>query len=172
MKKSIQISKLFLIVGLIATMFISCDKDDDDSVGSIIGKWNVTSTTIESVEINNVDVMDYLIDSMGLNQIAADLLYTTMANSMKMTGSVAMMENGTYTSNFDGEVDNGTWEMNSAGNLLILDKGTDDEMEMDIISLTSGQLILSINQYDEEDIDEDGDYESFNITMSITFAKE
>lgn len=63
-------------------------------------------------------------------------------------------EDGSHTltlTNLDPpESETGTWELSSDGKTLILEKGTDDEGETTIRTLTSSKLVFEEESWDEE----------------------
>ena len=116
------------------------DKDDDvdkkDLITSHIWNFDELTTTSDSADVQ-----------LGVILIAAFMTNATLSVSA----------NGTYTMTILGEPDDGTWEFNASETSVILDKGTVDEIEQQIIQLTSSVLEL-------KEIVEDPDYGNFDMT--------
>jgi hypothetical protein len=147
--------------------FSSCSKDDEINADDIIGEWTISSSSM-NMTIDGVDVIQYLKAEFELTQDEAEEMYTTYFY-YEITGTCEFKNDGTYTSNIEDEIDNGTWEIN--GSKLTMDKDAEDEMIMDINTLTSSKLVVSSTETDSQDINQDNTDETMVSKMQITFTK-
>ena len=154
---------------LLVSIFVltSCEKDEDNKKDDLIGKWNITSVESE-ITINGVNIIDYLMDELGLSQSEAEEFAEMFM--FDVTGTIEFNSDGTYETIIDGESESGTWEL--IDNTLILDKGTESEMEFEIISISSSKLVIEFVETDNsEDINEDGTNDTFIIKMRWNCSK-
>ena len=112
-----------LAVLIIVTAMTGCKKDDNGNgaektallTAHIWKYYNFTTTSTDP----------------HVQQAAAEI-------ADEYTGaSINLNSDGTYTYSQHGATDSGTWELNADETKLITDKGTDDETEHSIITLTS-----------------------------------
>jgi hypothetical protein len=154
---------------LLVSVFIltSCEKDEESKEDQLIGKWNITS--VETViTINGKDIIDYFMEDLGLSQSEAEEFAEWF--TFDITGTIEIKSDGTYETVFDGETDSGTWEL--VDNTLTLDKGTNDEVEVEIISITSSKLVFEMVESDNsEDFDEDGTNDNLVMKMKYNCSK-
>jgi hypothetical protein len=154
---------------LLVSVFIltSCEKDEESKEDQLIGKWNITS--VETViTINGKDIIDYFMEDLGLSQSEAEEFAEWF--TFDITGTIEIKSDGTYETVFDGETDSGTWEL--VDNTLTLDKGTNDEVEVEIISITSSKLVFEMVESDNsEDFDEDGTNDTLVMKMKYNCSK-
>ena len=114
----------------------ACKKDDDDNgadrkslLTAHVWKFDNLSTTSADAEVQ------FLINFMAA----------------LMTGStVTYASDGTYSMTLLGETGSGTWELSSDGNTLTTDKGTEDERNITITTLTSDVMEGTENMVDED----------------------
>ena len=156
---------LFLVLMIFA--FSSCSKDDEINADDIIGEWTISSSSM-NMTIDGVDVIQFLKNEFELTQAEAEEMYNDYF-FYEITGTCEFKNDGTYNSNIEGEIDNGTWEIN--GNKLTMDKDDPDEMIMDINTLTSSKLVVTSTETDVQDIDQDDTDETMVSKMQITFTK-
>lgn len=126
-------NKLKFLSFIFATLFlitlVSCDKDDKDSEPSkkalLTAKtWQGNRLLIEGEDITSFVDMDKTF--------------------------ITFNTNGTYLISLDGSKDNGTWELTSSEQKLLMDKGTDFETNVDILKLTSTSLNIKWNEEDPD----------------------
>jgi hypothetical protein len=133
MKNLLRYSILSILV--LSVIAIGCDKDEDgngpDKQGLLTAHvWNFDKLTTNSTDQD----VQLLVNLMGAF----------------MTGATATFSaNGTYTISILGETDSGTWELSGDGKKIIMDKGTDDETEVTIVTLTSDVLEFKESVTDE-----------------------
>lgn len=167
--------KFLFIIGIVS-VFISytgCNDDDESSKESLlIGVWTITDADIDAT-IGGMSIVDYLVNIEGYPQAQAELLEAMFMAMLvpNFTGTIEFKENHTYVTTFGGDVDDGTWSLNSAGDKITLDAGTIYEMVIDIVSLTSTTCVVDTNVVESVDIDSDAipDVDvSINVTMTLS----
>jgi hypothetical protein len=142
MKNFLRIFSLVIIAFALFNITGCEKKDKDDGVDKkalLTGHiWNFDQLTTTST---NSDIQ------FGVNLIAAFMTNATLS----------VFTNGTYTMTILGEAGNGTWEFNANETSVILDKGTADEVEQQIIQITSAALEL-------KEMVQDSTYGNFDMT--------
>ena len=66
----------------------------------------------------------------------------------EFTGTLKVNSDNTYTSNFGGVTETGTWSLNSDGTKLTVTPANDTPTTFDVVELTSSKLHLHIQEYD------------------------
>lgn len=102
--------------------FVSCKKEEP------------TTPPVTPPTKKEMLVRTWKIQSMTINQMP-------MPDSFFVDQRLTFKADGTYTSgDGSGADDNGVWEFNSEQTKIIMDKGTDDETNADIVELSSTKL--------------------------------
>ena len=132
--KTFRLSTIFFLSFFMLTL-VSCDKDDDKDK-------EPTKTALLTAK------------PWQGNRILVDGEDLTSLFDMDDT-NITFNKNGTYLFELDGETDNGTWELTSNEQKLLMDKDTDGEATVDILKLSN--TILNI-KWSEEDPDTGEEY--------------
>ncbi|MBC5992376.1 hypothetical protein [Pontibacter cellulosilyticus] len=118
----------FLFATLIITTLTSCDKDDDKEPSRTAlltdPTWQGNRAFIDGQDVTSFIDID--------------------------NTSFKFKTNGTYDIVLTGTSENGTWEFTNNEQKLLLDKGTDSELPVDILRLTDANLDLKWTQEDED----------------------
>jgi len=147
-----------------------CNKDDenpDDVASKLIGLWTISDAQVDA-NIGGLSITDFLVQ-MGLSEAEA-AAYTALFNQILLvnfTGTIEFKANNTYVTNIAGELDDGTWSINAAGDEVTMDAGTVDEQVIDIISLTSNSAVVGFSQTELVDIDDDELTPDVPIDMTV-----
>ncbi|MBN1118026.1 MAG: DUF4923 family protein [Bacteroidales bacterium] len=170
MKKFLEGSKLFLVFGLIVSLSIACEKNNNES--NLVGKWSITSSEMD-ISVGDLSLVDYIAESMDTTEAVAAAYAELFSQLLKsqMSGTFEFKSDGTYTANYGGGTDSGTWELNNDGNVITTDKGTDDETEMEVVKLTKDELIVRFTTSQEMDVNEDGNPDSMSMYFELTMGK-
>lgn len=162
-----------LVCGLFLCMIVSCNDDDENPSNSdlLIGKWSISTTTIE-MNLNGKSLVQYLVQDVGLSQAEAEMFEEMFEDMLLETfvGTIEFKADKTAIYNIGGDSDTGTWRLSSDGKTLYLDEGTIDEMTVTIVELTSSKLSIEMTQSEEEDLDEDGTDENVIVEVSMTLS--
>lgn len=112
-----------LTVLIIAMAMAGCEKDDN-------GNGPDKATLLTS------HIWKY--DSFSTSETDPDILLVVNFFAAAYTGStINLNSDGTYVFTSQDETDDGTWELSADGTKMITDKGTEDETEHTIVTLTS-----------------------------------
>ncbi len=170
--------KTLLLLGFLFTFisYTGCNDDDEgDNVATmLIGTWTITDAEIDS-DIGGMSIKDFFINVGGLTEIEAEVFSSIFDAIMAttFTGTLQIKDDNTYVSNFGGEIEDGTWALNSDGDVLTIDGGTVDEMVINIISITSTTLVVTTDTEEFVDIDNEPltpDVE-VSLSMQLTLSK-
>jgi len=170
------IKNYLLLLTITSVVLFSCSDDDDegpgDISGSLIGEWSATSAELSEFTVNGQDFQAFLI-SIGVpsSEIDAteDLFEQEILSEFQF--DITFNEGGTYLLEDMEGSETGTWELISNNTKVLLNKGTQDEVELDISELTDSKLVLTESGTDSVDIDDDGTDEVLSIAISLTFTK-
>jgi hypothetical protein len=170
MNKMNLLKQTALLLLMSIFMLTSCDKDEDNvnsKRDNLIGLWTITSSETE-ITINGTDIIEYFMAELGLSQSDAEA-FAEMFQS-DMTGTIEFNSDGTYEAVSGGATNNGTWELN--GDTLTMDKGTEDEADAEIISISSSKLVLEISETDSSsDMNEDGTNDTLVVRITLNCSK-
>jgi len=175
MKKTL-VKFMFLIVAVM--FFVSCEEDEEKIV-SIVGTWTVESVSAD-MTIDGLSFMDYYTTTLGVPESIVQLMYNEFKKEIEsMSGSIELKEDGTYVENFedgndgDGVDDDNTglWEISADNKVFTVDKGTEDEMVFNILTLTDSKLVMTANTTEYEDLNEDGIDETMVIAMTMSLVR-
>jgi len=174
MKKLEFTLKLFLLLGALSAFiaFTGCNGDDENpdnpAVNHLIGLWTITDAQLDA-SIEGKSLVEYAVDLLGVSELEAEILASLFEDALmsNFDGTIEFKSDNTYITNTGGEVDDGTWSLNSNGDELTLDAGTIDEQVIDVLILTASSLKVSLDQTEFEDIDDDPLTPDVPINMSI-----
>jgi hypothetical protein len=127
MKKSAYIFLVILLACI--TGFYSCEKDEG---GTSISDLLVGTTWVyDTLEVSDLTNSGLLI-AAGFTHLAYE------------SSEYDFLDNGTYTLTSDLVNEDGTWELVDS-KLLIMDKGTEDEMQLEIIEIDIQRARLKLH---------------------------
>jgi hypothetical protein len=158
----------------ILLLFVAGCSDDEDSGATtselLIGTWNTSAIDIE-VSVGSQTLVDYLIDEVGLSPSEAASQQDQFIDSLEpeITGSLIFNADNTYSSNFGGGSDNGTWSLSGDGKTITLIEGA-DQIAVSIQSITSTTLVASLGDSILVDIDDDPGTPDVEITVVATLT--
>jgi len=177
MKKVQSNLKFLLLIGVLFVFvtYTGCNNDDegDSKANLLIGTWTITDATLEA-DIGGMSIKDFFINVGGLSEIEAEAIAILFEMGLKasFTGTIQFKDNNTYIINIAGDIDDGTWSLNSTGDKITLDAGTSDETVITIITLTEHTLVVSLDTTELVDIDDEPltpDVEvSLHVEMTLT----
>ncbi len=161
----------FLALMFVVSFNACSDDDEESSNASIVGEWTVKDVTAD-VTVDGEDITDFFV-SLGYTQAEAEAYVTLLTSEMtSLAGTVELKEDGTYETNFDGEdTYTGVWELSSDKTTLTMDKGTEDEMIFDVVTLTDSSLTLETTDSESMDMDLDGTNETMEMIMTMNFTR-
>lgn len=192
MKKVTQQFLSLLMAFVFAFSITSCSDDDEDDnggtpadvAGTLEGTWTSGTVTVNSITINGEDFTSYfseqfqpLVDAGFLTQAEADALAAefegelTTSYQEDIEGSITFNPNGTYQTIDDDGTLSGTWSLTNNDQTLLIDEGTEDELSLQIVSLTNSRLEATYSEIETEDVDGDGMGETLNVSITYVFTR-
>ncbi len=170
----------FLLCAMtVVCFFSSCNNDDETSPSDLlIGEWTFSSASMD-LTINGKTLVQYLMDEGELTESEAEILVDSLYGMIEddfvpeSTVVITIKSDGTYliTDPSSGN-DDGTWELSADGKTLTLDKGTEDEMIFEVVSLSDSKLVIVSIQELEDDFNEDTVDEILAIELKMTLNKK
>lgn len=172
MKKELTSLRGFVLVLMAGILLASCSKKESESADIIVGKWNFSNATFNA-RVGARSLMEYLTDEFEFTSSEAQQ-YIVVLNAMlqqSFTGTIELKSNSTYTSNFGGAPDTGTWSLSQSGDKLTVISDSEGPAIYDVLELNSNTLVLKITELADIDLDGDGDDETVTITVEMTLKK-
>jgi hypothetical protein len=172
MKKVQYYLNLLLLLGVLS-VFISytgCNSDDDGDpvINPLIGIWTISDVNLVT-ELGDMSVKEFLMEVGGLSDLDATgytILFESLLEST-FNGTIEFKDDNTYKSNIAGEMEEGTWRLNSDGDELTLNSGTSDETVVNIITLNENTLKLSLNTSELANIDDESLIPDLDISIAV-----
>ena len=176
MMKSMYKSFSSLLAISLFTFIVSCKEDDEVVVATeaeLIGTWTTQSSQVDAT-INGKDMIDFLIDAFEMTEQEAQIAKEAFEadNEMDSGTTIELKSNHTYTAKATGEdPDDGTWKLSTDGKKLLIDEGTDDEMEFEIKSISGSNLSLFTERSEKDDLDQDGTDDTIAVKLTLNLKK-
>ncbi len=178
--KDFRVDPFYFLIIILVVFAIACG-DDDEAVDNdptteemLVGTWTTSSVEV-TAEVDGQSLIDYLVNDLGYSEGDAALFNALFEAGLEesVTGSITLNSDNTYDSNFDGDTDDGTWSLSADESMITLDAGTADEATLNINSLTSTTLIVSLEDVISEDLDDDPetDDEEIMVEAVVTLSK-
>lgn len=165
--KKLMIARNILLIAVLSFVLSNCTKDKENY---LIGTWTIAEYSVD-VTVNGTDIIEYLMQEMGLSQDQAEL-YASFYTAAAMSGTIEFHDDGTFVANTNGDIYNGVWELSSDNTRLTFDAGTDNEQVMDVESLKRKEMILSFTETDSFDMDGDDINDNLVVDAQLTLEKE
>ncbi len=176
--KKLAVHLLQFLIVIFVFGLASCDDDGDGDNESgtadlLVGTWNTSDVDIDAT-VDNQSFIDYLVDEFDFTQEQAEFYYDLFISELEseITGTLKFNSDNTYESNFDDEIDNGTWSLSSDEKTLTLNDGSEN-IVLTINSISSNTLNVTITDDFTEDLDDDPGTpdEIIEIEADITLTK-
>lgn len=172
MKKVQYYLNLLLLLGVLSVLisYTGCNNDDDGDpvINPLIGIWTISDVNLVT-EFGDMSVKQFLMEVGGLSDLEATgyaILFESLLEST-FNGTIEFKDDNTYKSNIAGEMEEGTWRLNSDGDELTLSSGTLDETVVNIITLTENTLKLSLNTSELANIDDESLIPDLDISIAV-----
>lgn len=177
---------LLLFTAVVALTLTSCSEDDggdgtiaDDVAGTLEGTWTSGTVTVNSITIDGQDIAVFLEEfrqlliELQVPEEEIDALLDEFEEGFSedfedLDGSLTFNADGTYEISDTSGTDTGTWALSNNDETLTLDGGTEDELVMNIVSLTDTRFEGLVTEEISEDLDEDGT--TNEVAISVTFV--
>jgi len=158
---------------LIIPLVFACSKDEEGGAeADLAGAWTYESATVD-LKINGVSFIDYYKDELEATEEEAAEAEEFFAEAFNFFEGlkITFKSDRTYTTNFDGVEDSGTWSLNSDASILTLDAGTAESSAMKVYTLTSSKFTFGMDEEEMEDMDSDGVDETLSIAIKVNMKK-
>ncbi|MCW3807846.1 hypothetical protein [Plebeiibacterium marinum] len=172
MKKLISNLKFLALLGLMMSVFVACEDDDEEyfSADLIVGEWTTSSVEVTSIKLNGLDFIDVMTLALGAQEAAVFEAQMEAEITDEMPVAIEFFEDGSYLVEFEGDdFSVGTWVLEN--NVLTLDEGTEDETVLDVEKLTSGSLTVVFAESDDDDFDGDGEDDTLSLEVELSMTK-
>ena len=164
---------ILLMTLVMTVLFISgCNKDDeglDPKSLELVGVWQAKEASL-LFTVDGVSLYQYYLNQ-GLSEAEADEALNFLGGLIIQTlsGTIEFKNDKTYTANFGGEVETGSWVLLNEGTVLKMTESMTSEVtDAEIISIGATRLIIG---YDESYTDDDTG-EEIAINIELTLDKE
>ena len=173
-----RLKKLFWALSAVA-LLATFGCSDDEVIGftddEIIGVWTVSGTTVD-FSVGGMSLIDYLVETLELSEVEALLFEALISEGIDegFDGTVEMRADNTYVAQFgDDPAENGTWELTVNGTILeLLEAGVSEATELNLISINATTMILSYEESEPMDFDQDGVEEEITLLIEMTLTKQ
>ncbi len=170
-----KLAKPFLFACLLGSVvvFTSCNDGDEGDVfvaAELEGTWSFNSFDF-SATINGTDFLQWWANETGQAASEFEGELEAWGNEInEFEGmSITFNGNGTVVSSYPGEPDEeGTWVLNESAQTLTLNFDG-EPVVLDVTTLSSSALVVSFDESDEFDINQDGnvDVMVFLVTLGL-----
>lgn len=133
---------LFVLLASLSFGFQSC-KNDDDTVNQsdIVGVWSVNSLFVD-ISIDGKSIDEFF--ETEFEQNFFEEFFTAAFQEQFRDVTIEFKADNTFVSTQDGQETSGKWALNTEGDKMILNQGSADEQEYDIVVATQSQLSLKL----------------------------
>jgi hypothetical protein len=172
MKKRKVLIQASLIVVLLTSVLITSCKKSSTANEDIVGNWTAGTTTL-AVTVGTKTLTQYFADTYGLTTDQAAVYSGVVEQTVKQnfTGTLKVNADNTYTSNFGGTAETGTWSLNNDKTKLTVTPTNDTPTTFNVVELTASKLHLHILETTTDDLNSDGTLETLNVTADLNFTK-
>lgn len=177
--KDSRISLIQFLMGILVIFAAACGDDDDGNGNNpptteerLAGTWT-TSTSEITIMVGDKSLTDYLVEDLGWDETDAATYVAIFEGELEagVDGSITLNSDNTYSSEFDGDPDSGTWSLSADETMLTLDDGT-EAVVITVNSVTDTTLDVTIEDTLSEDLDNDPDTpdEEVEVVGEVTFT--
>ena len=156
----------FIQCAIYCLISISCYSQE-----SIVGSWSKEAISTD-IRVNDVPFLDYA-QKLGLPEDQARKMVRYLENEIIPQDVVFVFQSdGTYQIKSDGDHETGTWSRDTVSKKLEMLKDGDSKVEvLKVVKLTSSDLVLIFEVKQAQDLNGDGESESFYYKATISFQK-
>lgn len=173
--------KTTLLLSMIVGLFVmtSCGdsqngEDPQPSDSRIVATWYTADTIQVGITVNDTAIVSYLQVHLGISEQEAqnEVDSFTLEISSAFDGQITFNSDYTYNSFMGNEGGDGVWEINDAETEIIMDKGTEDELTILILSLDEFKMKVNFKDMTPIDLDDDQvDDVDLDLDITIDFSK-
>lgn len=171
----ISLRKFMLLLSLIIVTISSCEKDSNEEAAlDLIGTWTIDNQVVDLM-VGNESALSLLILAFQITEAEAQAMIDEFLDEYLDDiegGKINFMANHNYLFSLEGDSDDGTWSLSSDKKNLLLDDGTIDETNFEVLTLTANSLVLKLPEENEFlDIDDDGVDEELRLLVELRLSK-
>jgi hypothetical protein len=165
---NLRLAILVLVTGI---AFSGCSKDSTKTA-DIVGTWTAGTFNYTAM-VGSMTLTQYYMEVMGATAEEAALYASIVEQTVQQffTGTITVKSDHTFTDNFGGTTETGTWSLNSDETQLTITPSTGDPMTFEVVELTSSKLVLHVSETQSVDLNGDEVDESLIIDGQLTFNK-
>ena len=165
--------KYSLLILLIPFVF-ACGDDEDpvsQTYQNLLGVWDSKEIAL-SLSVDNQPITEYWIEELGLTEVEAEFLLELAGQSLaaEFTGTIEFKADNTYEAKFGADTETGSWELIKSDQFILLTTGGDVE-EIEIVSVTSANLVVRFSDEGSSDLAGDGSGENVEAVIELTLEK-
>lgn len=157
-------------------IFLSCGNNDDENPQekSIVGTWTYSSSDYDAT-INGQSYLSFLMENFDISeweaQALADVFFLQETENFVGT-TLTFHADGTYVlRDKTSEEETGTYSLQNNETQLTLNPDEGDSLVLNVTEFTTSTLTLAFSVEEMEDINEDGDEETLEISLEMSFMK-
>ena len=166
---------------VILVVFAFACGDDDDSNGNnpptteemLVGTWTTSTSTITTM-VGDKSLTDYLIEDLGQSETDAANVVAVIEGELAdaVDGSLTLNADNTYSSQFAGDPDSGTWSLSTDETTLTLNDGI-ESANLTVNLVTETVLDVTIEDTISQDLDDDEltPEEEIEVAADVTLTK-
>ena len=166
-----------IVLSLIATMFFvsSCETEGEIVESDLIGTWDMGEVSVD-MKVGPISLKKFLLTMTPLPDVAAEALEEKLTTELLDNiggGTITFREDYSYALINDDLGEAGTWSLDGKMLYLVLTGETVDDDPLSVNSLNSTAAIVSWEEDQEVDFDEDGETDfTATIVIELNLAKQ
>ena len=169
---------MWLLMGVI--LFTACDKDEEPIVQAkldLVGEWTASEVSATAT-VNDVPYIQYVQEAFDLTEAQAEEYANEFLHELSsgLTGTISFSAENTYHAQFGNEPgEEGTWLMSNDAKTITLTESDGDvdgeAMELEVITLSATTLVVVLEEFEFEDMNDNGTDDELVISLELTFVK-
>jgi hypothetical protein len=165
-----------IVLSLIATMFFvsSCETEGDIVESDLIGTWEMGQVSVD-MKVGPISLKQFLLTALHLPEVAADALEEKLTSEFMDIGggSITFNEDYSYALINEDLGEAGTWSLDGKKLYMVITGETVDDDPLSVNSLNSTAAIVSWEEDQEVDVDEDGEADfTATIVIELNLTKQ
>jgi hypothetical protein len=165
-----------IVLSLIASMFFvsSCEKEGEIVESDLIGTWEMGQVSVDMM-VGPISLKQFLLTALQLPEVAADALVDQLTAEFMDIGGGTITFNEDYSyALIDGDLgEAGTWSLDGKKLYMVVTGEIVDNDPLTVNSLSSAAAIVSWEEEQEVDVDEDGTADfTATIVIELNLSKQ
>lgn len=165
-----------IVLSLIASMFLvsSCEKEGEIVESDLIGTWEMGQVSVDMM-VGPISLKQFLLTALQLPEVAADALEEQLTSEFMDVGGGTITFNEDYSyALIDGDLgEAGTWSLDGKKLYMVITGESVDDDPLNVNSLSSTAALVSWEEEQEVDFDEDGTADfTATIVIELNLSKQ